>query len=233
MTARILKSRVTGIPDFAAAVAEYAKERSIWRRHMANVGKDPVNFAAYPAPQPPHPDIIGAVRAVDGDDGVERYEPDFELLDDSPTSDDALRQAKDALLFVVSRLEDKAMSELLPVGKRRLYQMRADDIRHGDAKRHVKFIEDESARQAEILEKLPAKKRSDPIEARRAIGPLVSIDELVEKSRDASDHEFLAGHVEREEKAKAIQRHAAQLQHDIEDLTEETIGAWMPAPFPT
>lgn len=50
--------------------------------------------------------------------------------------------------------------------------------------------------------------------------------------RSDADRQFLAETQARLNREAAIGRHAAELQAAIEDLTEETIGAWQPVPFP-
>jgi hypothetical protein len=50
--------------------------------------------------------------------------------------------------------------------------------------------------------------------------------------RSAAETQFLADHDARIKHEDAIGRHAARLMSDIEDLTEATIDAWQPAPFP-
>jgi hypothetical protein len=50
--------------------------------------------------------------------------------------------------------------------------------------------------------------------------------------RSDADNQFLAATQARLVREAAIGRHAAELQAAIEDLTEQTIGAWQPAPFP-
>lgn len=54
-----------------------------------------------------------------------------------------------------------------------------------------------------------------------------------EAERTEAERTFLADREARHAREEAIQRHAAQLMSDIEDLNEETIGAWKPAPFPS
>ena len=72
----------------------------------------------------------------------------------------------------------------------------------------------------------PGKRRLDGLHA----------GDLVRKppaERSAAERKFLAERDARHAREEAIARHAAQLMSDIEDLTEETIGAWKSAPFPS
>jgi hypothetical protein len=71
----------------------------------------------------------------------------------------------------------------------------------------------------------PGKRRLDGLHA----------DDLLRKpqaERSAAERKFLGDRDARHAREEAIARHAAQLMSDIEDLTEQTIGAWKPAPFP-
>jgi hypothetical protein len=69
---------------------------------------------------------------------------------------------------------------------------------------------------------------------KRRLDGLKAGDVLRKPEAERSDAEriFLADRDARQAWEDAIQRHAAQLMSDIEDLTEATIGAWKPAPFP-
>lgn len=69
---------------------------------------------------------------------------------------------------------------------------------------------------------------------KRRLDGLTAGDLLRKPEAERSDAErtFLAARGARHAREEAIQRHAAQLMSDIEDLTDETIGAWQPTPFP-
>jgi hypothetical protein len=71
----------------------------------------------------------------------------------------------------------------------------------------------------------PGKRRLDGLKA----GDLLRTPQA---ERSEAERQFLAERDARHAREDAIQRHAAQLMSDIEDLTEATIGAWQPAPFP-
>jgi hypothetical protein len=71
----------------------------------------------------------------------------------------------------------------------------------------------------------PGKRRLDALKA----GDLLRKPEA---ERSPEERMFLAERAARHAREEAIQRHAAQLMSDIEDLTDETIGAWKPSPFP-
>lgn len=59
------------------------------------------------------------------------------------------------------------------------------------------------------------------------------IQQKPEAERSDADREFLADTQARLECEQKIGRHAAELQAAIEDLTERTIEAWQPTPFPS
>jgi hypothetical protein len=71
----------------------------------------------------------------------------------------------------------------------------------------------------------PGKRRLDGLKA----GDLLRKPQA---ERADAERNFLADRDARQAREDAIQRHAAQLMSDIEDLSEDTIGAWKPAPFP-
>lgn len=71
----------------------------------------------------------------------------------------------------------------------------------------------------------PGKRRLDGLKA----GDLLRKPEA---ERSDAERAFLADRDARHAREEAIARHAAQLMSDIEDLTDETIGAWKSAPFP-
>lgn len=76
-----------------------------------------------------------------------------------------------------------------------------------------------------VISMPPGKRRLDGLKAG---------DLLRKPAAERSDAEgqFLVDRDARHAREDAIQRHAAQLMSDIEDLTEDTIAAWKPTPFP-
>lgn len=52
------------------------------------------------------------------------------------------------------------------------------------------------------------------------------------ENRTDDDKKLIEEHVARTARYKAVEAHGAQLTHDIEDLTSETIDAWAMTPFP-
>ena len=72
----------------------------------------------------------------------------------------------------------------------------------------------------------PGKRRLDGLHA----GDLLRKPQA---ERSAAESKFLADRDARHAREDAIARQAAQLMSDIEDLTEETIGAWQPTAFPS
>jgi hypothetical protein len=72
----------------------------------------------------------------------------------------------------------------------------------------------------------PGKRRLDELTA----GDLLRKPEA---ERSDAERKFLADRDARHAREAAIQRHAAVLMSEIEDLGEDTIGGWQPAPFPS
>jgi hypothetical protein len=75
-------------------------------------------------------------RAVDEYDEV-----NFEIVDDGPTATEKLASRKMELIGEVSRLELAAVAAAVPIGKRRLYALRENDIRMEDAKRRAALLD--------------------------------------------------------------------------------------------
>jgi hypothetical protein len=139
MKQKIAASAIAGIKDFAAAAASHAAEMKAWRAHMARVKQDEKNavpierrHVAYPRPRT-HPLVE---RAVDEYDEV-----NFEIVDDGPTATEKLASRKMELIGEVSRLELAAVAAAVPIGKRRLYALRENDIRMEDAKRRAALLD--------------------------------------------------------------------------------------------
>lgn len=236
MPTKILKSRIASIPDFAAAVKLAAQERTQWRAHMANVGRDPNTHTPYPQPQP-HPEVGRAIAEVPGKDGEpETYAPDYEIVDDSPPPEAILRQKKNVLIEIVSRLEAHAATQVSPPGKRRYRHMLEVDLRNADRKRAEDFAAEHDKKRQERIKKIAAKKRDDPIELEKAMGPDLTADEVnavVAKARSSEDAAFLADQDAEKAKLEAIARHGAKLHHDIEDLASvEDVDKFQIPPFP-
>lgn len=106
----------------------------------------------------------------------------------------------------VAHAEAEALAAVLPPGKVRAFQFREADIRKADQARYA----------AELAKQ-----------------PLMPIDfaRFVDQNRPDEDARFLDEQAAREDRRNEIARHAAQLQSDIEDLTAETIDAWVMKPF--
>jgi len=83
----------------------------------------------------------------------------------------------------------------------------------------------EAERELMIAAMAPGKRRLAGLRAQE-------IYQRPEAERSNADKQFLAQMQARLAREAAIGRHAAELQAAIEDLTEDTIGAWQPAPFP-
>jgi hypothetical protein len=209
MTQKIPASAIAGITNFAVAAASHAVETKAWRAHMARVADDQRNdvpierrHVAYPRPRA-HPMIE---RAIDENDEV-----NFEVIDDGPTAAELLATRKTELLNAVSLAEAKAIDAIVPVGKRRLFNMRESAIREADQAKTAALVESSSG----LLKKIT--------------GGAMTPDELAARiaaERPAEDTAHLRAQEERRARTAAILLAAAQAHHDIEDLTAETIGSW-------
>jgi len=201
MTVRILKSEADQIEDFAGKAATHAVEMKNWRAHMARVKADEANpdidpaARHWPLRQPDaHPLVERAVNEND--------EMDFELVDDGPTVDQVLRAKKDGLLALVYHAEQAAIAAVVPIGRRRLLNMKEATIAIAHDKR-VQADTDtilKSAAAAVGLRKPP--------------------------KMPAGDQKFVDEQSNRRQAIASIEESAAQAMHDIEDLTIETIDGY-------
>lgn len=201
MKVRILKSEADQIEDFAGKAAAHAVEMKNWRAHMARVKADEANpnidpaARHWPLRQPDaHPLVERAVNEND--------EMDFELVDDTPTADQVLRGKKDVLLALAYQAEQAAIAEVVPVGKRRLLNMRETTIAIAHDKRVQADTEGvlKSAAAAIGLRKPP--------------------------KMPASDQKFVDEQNARRQAIASIEERAAQVMHEIEDLAIETVDGY-------
>lgn len=152
----------------------------------------------------PQSDLDAAIRVIKHVDGTHDFAPDYEIIPPS------LDKRKARLFDQVSTAEREAIHAVLPPGKIRAYQFREQDIRQAD---QVRYRQAETAR---VAAKLP-----DPIDFVK-----FSAD-----NRPVADTRFLEEQAAREDQRNEIQRWAANLHSDIEDLTEATVDAWEMKPF--
>lgn len=241
---RVFKSQIRGI-DFPAAVQAHCEELNAWQKHMAKVGVDP-EYVPHPAPQA-GADVAASLTEKDG-----AWVPDFEIIDDDPTPEEVLREKKNVLLARTVVMEREAEAAVVPLGKRRMFAIREGDIRSRDARLRNSIIEAHTASTFESIRDLtlkhadevakstartlPALQNKHADEMKLLVGAGLTEDDVsghVEQDRDPADTKFLYEQGERNRRLDAIHRHAALLQHDIEDLTAETVDTWKPEPFPT
>lgn len=221
MTYRISKTVLDRhqIVDFAARAAAHAVALKEWRAHMAKVKED--ESRAVPAidrhmayPQPRDHELVEA--AVNEND-----EMDYELVDDGPTPEQTLRARKNILLNLVAGIELAAISEILPPGRARLYAMRDNAIVESDNKVAAELY---SQRQNEgILKTLKSKVGlgDEPVD----------IPAEIRRRRTADDSKHLEEQQQRRARIQKVHEAAAQVLHDIEDLTADNIDDWKAPDF--
>jgi hypothetical protein len=129
-----------------------------------------------------------------------------------------LAAKKNDLLRSVSIREQEAIAAVLPPGKRRLFNIRENEIRADDAERARTLAEDQGLLKS--------------VASAVGIGRKVDIAADVEKARSADDSNFLQQQADRRSKIEAIERAADKAHHDIEDLTLDNIDAWKMTTFP-
>jgi hypothetical protein len=109
-----------------------------------------------------------------------------------------LAEKKAALLDQVHAAERAALERLIPPNKLRHWQFREQEIRAAD---HGRYPSD---------------------------GTLTFADKLaeVDRTRPAEDTAFLADFQSRKDTQQQVMKAAAKLEHDIDDLTEDTVDAF-------
>jgi hypothetical protein len=128
-----------------------------------------------------------------------------------------LRLQKNALLSRVAEIEAAAVAAIVAPGRRRLFNMREDQIRIADADRAAMLAEKRV--KPGLLKKLTGAATEEDIAA------------AVAEQRPAEDTKHLAEQEERRRRVREVEQLAAQAMHDIEDLTAETIGSWQAPDF--
>jgi hypothetical protein len=213
MTFKIPKSHV--FDDFEAAVYAHAFEMKRWRLHMSKVADDEKNnvgpidrHVAHPMPSD-HPLVEASVNEND--------EADYEIVDDGQTPDQVLLVKKRGLISQVSVIENDLIENVVPLGKRRINNLRENDILQKDAK---------------IAEELSQKGFVATAAGALGLKKPADISAEVANRRSAADTQHLADQVDRRSRIEAIQRFAAVLHSDIEDLTIDTIDTWKIPSFP-
>jgi hypothetical protein len=115
MTHKVLRRNVPNEDAFAKAVQMYALEMQSYRTHLEALGRDPINFQAYPAPTAP-PDIMASINPA-------TLQSDYEVVDAIPVEKGdivALELRKSELHHQVQQMEAIAQHNLLPARKWRL-----------------------------------------------------------------------------------------------------------------
>ncbi|MHB8272829.1 hypothetical protein [Bradyrhizobium sp.] len=110
-----------------------------------------------------------------------------------------LDEKKAALFAEVRRLETEGLQAVIPPAKARHWQFREQDIRAADHNRLLAASDDDK--------KDPAK--------------------FIRGTRPVDDDRFMREHAARQDRSAAIQRHAAKHEHDIADLTEDTVDGYV------
>ncbi len=213
---RVLKSSIAKYDgSFDLAVTNYAKELADWHAHMAKVDEDKKNdvpkekaYAPFPAPTAP-PEVTASLDTSG--------KPNYIIVDDDPTADQVLAAKKAALTKRLWGAFDDAEKALVPERKDMAFTFRERDIRAADNVRRSKIVE----AQRGILTAIGIGRKSPQ-----------QIDDEVANGRTADDTKFLQDQETRRQKIDAIQRAAARVMSDIDDLTIADVDAYTIAPLP-
>jgi hypothetical protein len=173
--------------------------------------KDHRSTEGVPAPSAPHPYIEAAVVRVPGsieEHRADDFVADYEIIDDTPPAvpPPTLEQRKMALAVQVGVLANEAIAKVIPPLKQRLWD-----------REHARVLGDIG--KIKIQENEPM-----DVWRGRALSTI--------KQTAPADHASFTAHEDRKRKVDAIIHQVALGESAIHDLTEETIEAWQPAPFP-
>ncbi len=145
MTTRIVRAQVSELRDFDAHVAFMCKELAQHDAHMALVTQG--KATPYPAPEG-HPLVMSAIKKI----GDGSYQPDYELVENpSPKDDEELRSVKNHLLNSVATAEATAITNVMPLGRRRLFDLRHSEVISGDRDRHTKIASEDHAAHLDVV----------------------------------------------------------------------------------
>lgn len=176
---------------------------------------------AFPPPEPAYPALRDAVRVEDG-----KWIVDYDFKDDLKLT---LRQKKDLHLTEVHNREQEVLADLVPPGKVRFLHIRESELRVSDEKL-LQDLRAEGQKHASILsedpDNLAAKKNLQEVNARLSVP-----EPYLVSQRSPEDNRFLSDYRATQAKIISIQRAAAKMQHDIEDLTEEEVDSWSMGEF--
>ena len=187
--------------DFAARVIAHVERLNEYYRHLAGVEADKVNpnlKADERRVAFPGPSEHPLIEsAIRPNVYCELPDQAAIAIADYEITGPTLAEKKAALTAQVHKQEAEAIEAVFPLAKRRHWQFREQDIRAAD---HARIANHPT-------------RVDDPAK-------------FLAECRPAEDTQFLADQTARTEKMNAIQRHSARLEHDIADLTDETVDGF-------
>lgn len=212
MTAQIPKSQVT--PQLELDIATFAQAMRDWRAHMALVEKDKRDGIEgidrhEPYPRPIAPELIDSAVDEDG-------KPDYEIVDDGPTSEQLLNAKKAALFGEVLKAESIAAELVVPAAKRRLFNLQEAAIYAADEKIAADLKKKKKGRIAKVWDAALGKD-VDAIAVEAAD---------IRAQRPEKDTAHLDAQAERRERINKLAMISAQALADIQDLTADNVDDW-------
>ena len=189
------------VETFAEHVADYAARLNEYARHLAGVEEDKNN-----------PDLKPEDRRVAFPAPTHhplvmsacRQHENGEIVGDYQIVGPTLEERKATLIADLRQQAAAMIAKVMPPAKVRHWQYRAQDIHAADQMR---------------VNNHPVKIESDQVQA------------WLRSVRPAEDTACLDDLNARHETTQRIERWVAKQEHDIDDLTEETIDDWVMAPF--
>jgi hypothetical protein len=223
MTHRILlselKAQRVSPEDFDLLVRTHVADIRAHAEHHDALRAGDEQRQPYPAPWAPK--IV-----LDSIDHV-AIAADYEVVDDSPTPEQLLRAAKNALLGRITEAEVAAHHATTAPGKRRLALLREGNVRREDMRRAMAIAAEHRAGAGIV----------SAIGSMVGLGkkPLAHAEAMARAVEDRSldDKEFMEGHEARGRRHDALERHAAELAAEVEDIDSlSACEAWQMKPFP-
>lgn len=159
-----------------------------------------------------HPDLMKCVVTSQDANGVDIVVPDYEITEDLPTTEEKLRDKKDALLREANAREVKELNSAVPPGKVRANTLRHIQLNEKDMEYRKKLEDD--------FKSLPEEERIE-----KWSGYQDSLKDL-SSHRSSDENKFLQEQEKLKKERHAVHARYAIIQSDIEDLTSDNIDQW-------
>lgn len=199
---------------FNERVKRYANEFETWTNHMVEVRAGRAD--RYPPPSD-HPLVVKAVGTTDMENGSVKADPNYEVIDDTPTEVDLLPVKKEEKARAILAIESAERLKIVPPPLLLRKIQRA--LNAAQAKR----TPDEQS----VLDTIKAKKKSDRSDSENSIAQHIE----GKGTRTVADTKALDDDAAVRAALDRLDEWVADRLAEIHDLTVENVDAWSPAPF--